>query len=138
MDTPKTTPSATQPNQDEALAIISGQPLHELPQDLYIPPAALCVFLDLFKGPLDFLLYLIKRQNLNILDLPIATISEQYMRYIDAMRTLQIDIAAEYLVMAAMLAEIKAKMLLPKPPEEQQEEEDPRAELVRTFAIPAL
>ncbi len=115
----------------EVLAIIAGKSLNELPQDLYIPPSALRVLLDMFEGPLDFLLYLIKRQNIDILDLPIAQISTQYMQYIDAMRHLQLDLAAEYLVMAAILAEIKSKMLLPRPVEVQEGEEDPRAELVR-------
>jgi segregation and condensation protein A len=101
-----------------------------LPQDLYIPPDALEVFLDAFAGPLDLLLYLIKRQNLDILDIPIAQITDQYMEYVELMKDLRLELAAEYLVMAAMLAEIKSRMLLPRPVD-NEEEEDPRAELVR-------
>lgn len=112
-------------------AIVQGAPLTELPQDLYIPPEALEVFLDAFEGPLDLLLYLIKRQNLNVLDIPIAEITTQYMRYIDLMKELKLELAAEYLVMAAMLAEIKSRMLLPRPHADQEDEHDPRAELVR-------
>lgn len=112
-------------------AVVQGTPLTELPRDLYIPPDALEVFLEAFEGPLDLLLYLIKRQNLDILDIPIARITEQYMRYIELMRELKIELAAEYLVMAAMLAEIKSRMLLPRPAAVEEEEGDPRAELVR-------
>ncbi len=113
-------------------AIVQGTPVTELPRDLYIPPDALAVFLEAFEGPLDLLLYLIKRQNLDILDIPIARITHQYMSYIELMQELQIDLAAEYLVMAAMLAEIKSRMLLPRPPGlEGEDGEDPRAELVR-------
>ncbi|MDH5613068.1 MAG: segregation/condensation protein A [Gammaproteobacteria bacterium] len=111
-------------------ALVQGEPLTIIPQDLYIPPDALEVILEAFEGPLDLLLYLIKRQNLDILQVPIAEITRQYMTYIDLMQTLKIEIAAEYLVMAAMLAEIKSRMLLPRP-ESVDEEEDPRAELVR-------
>ena len=111
-------------------AIVQGAPMTELPKDLYIPPDALEVFLEAFEGPLDLLLYLIKRQNLDILDIPIARITEQYMRYIELMEDLQLELAGEYLLMAAMLAEIKSRMLLPTP-QAQEEEEDPRAELVR-------
>jgi segregation and condensation protein A len=111
-------------------AIVQGAPLLTLPQDLYIPPDALEVFLDAFEGPLDLLLYLIKRQNLDILDIPIAKITDQYMEYVELMKDLRLELAAEYLVMAAMLAEIKSRMLLPRPAE-TEEEEDPRAELVR-------
>ena len=111
-------------------AIVQGAPITELPKDLYIPPDALEVFLEAFEGPLDLLLYLIKRQNLDILDIPIARITEQYMRYIELMEDLQLELAGEYLLMAAMLAEIKSRMLLPRP-QTQEEEEDPRAELVR-------
>ncbi|MEJ8567644.1 segregation and condensation protein A [Elongatibacter sediminis] len=112
-------------------AIVQGQPVTQLPQDLYIPPDALEVFLEAFEGPLDLLLYLIRRQNLDILDIPIAEITRQYMGYIDMLRELQFELAAEYLVMAAILAEIKSRMLLPRPQTEDGEEEDPRAELVR-------
>ncbi|MEM8843501.1 MAG: ScpA family protein [Pseudomonadota bacterium] len=111
-------------------AMVQGEPVTVPPQDLYIPPDALEVFLDAFEGPLDLLLYLIKRQNLDILTLPIANITHQYMEYIDLMKELRLELAAEYLVMAAMLAEIKSRMLLPRPVEED-DEEDPRAELIR-------
>lgn len=112
------------------IALIKGEPLANLPKDLYIPPDALEVFLEAFEGPLDLLLYLIKRQNLDILDVPIAEITRQYMEYVELMKDLDLELAAEYLVMAAMLAEIKSRMLLPRPSEES-DEEDPRAELVR-------
>ncbi|MFO1420665.1 MAG: segregation/condensation protein A [Candidatus Competibacteraceae bacterium] len=113
------------------LARVGGEPYTRLPQDLYIPPDALEVFLEAFEGPLDLLLYLIKRQNLDILDIPIATITRQYMEYLALMRELRLDLAAEYLVMAAWLAEIKSRLLLPQPTPSEAEEEDPRAELVR-------
>jgi len=109
---------------------VQGEALTTLPKDLYIPPDALEVFLEAFEGPLDLLLYLIRRQNLDILDIPIAEITRQYMDYIDLMKDLKLELAAEYLVMAAMLAEIKSRMLLPRPVE-TEEEEDPRAELIR-------
>ncbi|HEB86223.1 MAG TPA: segregation/condensation protein A [Gammaproteobacteria bacterium] len=113
-------------------AIVQGTAVTELPKDLYIPPDALEVFLaESFAGPLDLLLYLIKRQNLNILDIPIADITHQYVEYVEAMADLRLDLAGEYLVMAAMLAEIKSRMLLPRPVAEHDDEEDPRAELVR-------
>lgn len=112
-------------------ARVRGEVLTEWPPDLYIPPEALEVFLESFEGPLDLLLYLIRRQNLDILDIPVAEITRQYMQYVELMRTLRLDLAAEYLVMAAMLAEIKSRMLLPKPETEEEEEEDPRAALVR-------
>jgi len=112
-------------------AVVEGEPLTEMPRDLYIPPDALQVFLEAFEGPLDLLLYLIRRQNLDIVDIPIAEITRQYLRYIDVMRELQLELAGEYLLMAATLAEIKSRMLLPRPQSEGQEEEDPRAELVR-------
>jgi len=112
-------------------AVVDGEPITQLPQDLYIPPHALEVFLEAFEGPLDLLLYLIKRQNLDVLNIPIAQITHQYMKYIEVMRELQLELAAEYLVMAAMLAEIKSRMLLPRPAAEGDEEDDPRAELVR-------
>ncbi|NIP17715.1 MAG: segregation/condensation protein A [Xanthomonadales bacterium] len=112
-------------------AVVQGQPYTELPQDLYIPPDALEVFLEAFEGPLDLLLYLIRRQNLDILDIPIAEITRQYVEYIGMLQDLQFELAAEYLVMAAILAEIKSRMLLPRPGGDEDEEEDPRAELVR-------
>jgi len=111
---------------------ILGEAIIELPQDLYIPPGALKVFLEAFEGPLDLLLYLIKKQHLDILNIPIVEITRQYVKYVDLMQDMQIELAAEYLVMAAMLAEIKSRLLLPKPPVEGEvEPEDPRAELVR-------
>jgi segregation and condensation protein A len=120
------------PQQTEMpFAMVQGEAVTQLPQDLYIPPDALEVFLEAFEGPLDLLLYMIKRQNLDILDIPIAQITAQYMEYIDLMKELRLELAAEYLVMAAMLAEIKSRMLLPRPVEEDEEIEDPRAELVR-------
>lgn len=114
-----------------ALAIVNGTPFNQLPDDLYIPPDALEVFLELFAGPLDLLLYLIRRQNLDIINIPIAQITQQYMVYIQLMGDLKIELAADYLVMAAWLAEIKSRMLLPRPPEDETEEEDPRATLIR-------
>lgn len=113
------------------VAIIKGEPLGQLPDDLYIPPNALEVFLDLFEGPLDLLLYLIKRQNLDIVNIPIAQITKQYIHYIQLMGQLNLEMAAEYLVMAAVLAEIKSKMLLPRQVDADGEEEDPRATLIR-------
>ncbi|ACJ20029.1 segregation and condensation protein A [Coxiella burnetii] len=110
---------------------VSGQPLSKLPEDLYIPPDALRVFLEAFEGPLDLLLYLIKKHNIDILDIPIAEITRQYMQFVDLMREMRIELAAEYLVMAAMLAEIKSRLLLPRPVVEEENEQDPRAELVR-------
>jgi segregation and condensation protein A len=123
---------AAAPEQVEMpFAIVQGEALTSLPRDLYIPPDALEVILEAFEGPLDLLLYLIKRQNLDILDIPIAEITRQYMSYIEVMRELRLELAAEYLVMAAMLAEIKSRMLLPRPVLADGEEDDPRAELVR-------
>ena len=120
-----------QPKQVEMpFAIVDGESITQLPSDLYIPPVALKVFLDTFEGPLDLLLYLIRKQNLNILDVPIADITDQYVNYINLMKELELELAGEYLLMAAMLAEIKSKMLLPLF-EEVEDEEDPRAELVR-------
>lgn len=114
------------------IATVKGQAVIDLPKDLYIPPDAMKVFLEAFEGPLDFLLYLIRKQNLDILDIPIAAVTKQYMEYIDLMQNLTLELAAEYLVMAAILAEIKSRMLLPKVTNpESGEEEDPRAELVR-------
>jgi len=127
-------PSAFPPvpqQQEIPLALVHGQPLLEIPQDLYIPPDALEVILEAFEGPLDLLLYLIRRQNLDILDIPIAEITRQYVDYIDMMREMRLELAAEYLVMAAILAEIKSRLLLPRPPAEEGLEADPRAELVR-------
>ena len=124
---------ASIPQQQEMpLAIVRGEPLLQMPQDLYIPPDALEVFLEAFEGPLDLLLYLIRRQNLDILDIPIAEITRQYMEYIDMMRdVMRLELAAEYLLMAAILGEIKSRLLLPRPPAEEGLEDDPRAELVR-------
>jgi len=121
------------PEQTEMpFAMVDGEPYTQMPRDLYIPPDALQVFLEAFEGPLDLLLYLIRKQNLDILDIPIAEITRQYMGYIDVMQELQLELAGEYLLMAAMLAEIKSRMLLPRAKtEDGQEEEDPRAELVR-------
>jgi len=120
------------PQQAEMpFAIVQGEKVTQMPQDLYIPPDALEVFLDAFEGPLDLLLYLIRRQNLDVLDVPIAEITRQYMEYVELMKEMQFELAAEYLVMAAMLAEIKSRMLLPRRETEGEEEEDPRAELVR-------
>jgi len=122
---------STTPHQDEMpFALVAGEPLTVIPKDLYIPPDALEVILEAFEGPLDLLLYLIKKQNLDILDIPIKDITMQYVQYIEMMQVMRIEIAAEYLLMAAMLAEIKSRMLLPRPTEEQ-DEDDPRAELVR-------
>lgn len=114
-----------------AAARVGGEPLETLPEDLYIPPDALRVFLETFEGPLDLLLYLIRKQNLDILDIPVHTIAHQYMTYIEVMQEMAIELAGEYLLMAAMLAEIKSRMLLPKPSEAEEEGDDPRAELVR-------
>ncbi len=123
---------ASHPAQEEMpFAVVQGEPWSTLPKDLYIPPDALEVFLDAFEGPLDLLLYLIKRQNLDILDIPIAEITAQYMEYVEVMREFRLELAAEYLVMAAMLAEIKSRMLLPRQIENEEEEDDPRAELIR-------
>jgi segregation and condensation protein A len=119
------------PGQEEMpFALVRGEPLTTPPEDLFIPPDALEVILEAFEGPLDLLLYLIKRQNLDVLDIPVAEITAQYMSYIGLMEELRLELAAEYLVMAAMLAEIKSRMLLPRPVEEG-DEDDPRAELVR-------
>ena len=131
---------APKPAQDESqspaqgempFAVVDGEPITALPQDLYIPPYALQVFLEAFEGPLDLLLYLIRRQNIDILDIPIAEITKQYVQYIELMHELQLELAGEYLLMAAMLAEIKSRMLLPRLEVEEDEEADPRAELVR-------
>ncbi|MGK0440658.1 MAG: segregation and condensation protein A [Pseudohongiellaceae bacterium] len=112
-------------------AVVAGQAVTEIPKDLYIPPDALEVFLEAFEGPLDLLLYLIKRQNIDILEINVANITAQYMRYVEMMDAIQFELAAEYLLMAAMLAEIKSRMLLPRSDEALDEEDDPRAELIR-------
>jgi segregation and condensation protein A len=123
---------APAPRQQEIpLAHVRGEPVLEMPLDLYIPPDALEVILEAFEGPLDLLLYLIRRQNLDILDIPIAEITRQYVDYIEMMHELRLELAAEYLVMAAILAEIKSRLLLPRPPLEEGIEADPRAELAR-------
>ena len=120
------------PQQGEMpFAIVMGRTLTEFPKDLYIPPQALAVFLEAFEGPLDLLLYLIKRQNLDILEIDVSRITEQYMEYVDLMDAMQFELAAEYLLMAAMLAEIKSRMLLPRATEADDDEEDPRAQLIR-------
>jgi len=138
---------APKPPQDEKqspaqgempFAVVDGEPVTTLPQDLYIPPYALQVFLEAFEGPLDLLLYLIRRQNIDVLDIPIAEITKQYVQYIEVMKELQLELAGEYLLMAAMLAEIKSRMLLPRPESHEEEEDDPRAELVRRLGIRAL
>ena len=125
-----------QENQDDQhsegpFAVVHGSPMTQLPLDLYIPPGALEVILEAFEGPLDLLLYLIKRQNLDILDIKVSEITGQYMEYIELMEEMRLEVAAEYLLMAAMLAEIKSRMLLPRQTEGEDEEDDPRAELVR-------
>ncbi|WP_438984591.1 segregation and condensation protein A [Aequoribacter sp.] len=120
------------PQQGEMpFAVVMGQALTELPKDLYIPPQALEVILEAFEGPLDLLLYLIRRQNLDILDIDVSDITEQYMQYVELMDALQFELAAEYLLMAAMLAEIKSRMLLPRQVADEEDEEDPRAQLIR-------
>jgi len=129
-------PVSMQPEVPEQVempfAVVNGEPITALPRDLYIPPQALEIFLEAFEGPLDLLLYLIRRQNVNILDIPIAEITRQYMQYIELMQELQLELAGEYLLMAATLAEIKSRMLLPRPADAAAGgEEDPRAELVR-------
>jgi len=114
-----------------AQVLVNGEEFDKLPDDLYIPPEALEIFLDSFQGPLDLLLYLIRKQNIDILNIPIARITEQYMKYVELMRKIRLDLAAEYLVMAAMLAEIKSRMLLPRQdPDADEMEEDPRAALI--------
>ncbi len=130
-DEPPATFAPVPQQQEMPLAIVRGEPVLQMPQDLYIPPDALEVILDAFEGPLDLLLYLIRRQNLDILDIPVAEITRQYVDYIDLMREMRLELAAEYLVMAAILAEIKSRLLLPRPPEAEGIEDDPRAELIR-------
>ncbi|AQZ34108.1 condensin subunit ScpA [Pseudomonas sp. NFACC19-2] len=117
--------------QELPFALVYGEAVTELPLDLYIPPDALEVFLEAFEGPLDLLLYLIRKQNIDILDIPVAEITKQYMGYVELMHSVRLELAAEYLVMAAMLAEIKSRMLLPRSTEAEEEEDDPRAELIR-------
>lgn len=132
MDIPVAPERETPPEADsDVVARLYGEALTEMPEDLYIPPDALAVVLEAFEGPLDLLLYLIRKQNLDILDIPISRITDQYLAYIDLMQVLHIDLAAEYLLMAALLAEIKSRMLLPRPVQTGEEEDDPRAELVR-------
>src|SRR5215467_9585248 len=128
---PAPPPEAAPEQVEMPFAVVNGEPVSQLPHDLYIPPQALEVFLEAFEGPLDLLLYLIRRQNLDILDIPLAEITRQYMQYIELMQELQLELAGEYLVMAATLAEIKSRMLLPRPRLTEESEEDPRAELVR-------
>ena len=123
--------SNTLEQQELPLAFIAGEAITEVPKDLYIPPDALEIFLEAFEGPLDLLLYLIKRQNINILEINVAEITDQYMAYVELMEASQFELAAEYLVMAAMLAEIKSRILLPRHEEEGTEEDDPRMELIR-------
>src|SRR3989338_2199003 len=113
------------------IARLYGEPVIELPTDLYIPPDALEVILEAFEGPLDLLLYLIRKENLDILDIPMAPLTRQYLEYVETMRSKNLELAAEYLVMAAMLMEIRSRLLLPGPPSAEPQEEDPRAELVR-------
>jgi segregation and condensation protein A len=129
--TPQAETPTDGPQEQIAFAVVQGQPITQLPQDLYIPPDALEVILEAFEGPLDLLLYLIRRQNLDILDIPIAEITKQYIEYVEMLQDLQFELAAEYLVMAAILAEIKSRLLLPRPVDEESVEDDPRAELVR-------
>jgi segregation and condensation protein A len=117
--------------QELPFALVYGQAVTEMPLDLYIPPDALEVFLEAFEGPLDLLLYLIRKQNIDVLDIPVAEITKQYMGYVELMQSVRLELAAEYLVMAAMLAEIKSRMLLPRSSEAEAEEDDPRAELIR-------
>lgn len=136
MSTPEATIDDTVSPPAEEVVVrpvkVHGLAMERMPEDLYIPPDALEVFLDAFEGPLDLLLYLIRRQNLNILDIPVLKITQQYIQYIGMMREMRLELAAEYLVMAALLAEIKSRILLPRPPPDEAEEQgDPRMELVR-------
>jgi segregation and condensation protein A len=123
--------AVVEPAPQSPVARLYGEPVIELPHDLYIPPDALEIILEAFQGPLDLLLYLIRKENLDILDIPMAPLTRQYLEYVEAMRTKNLELAAEYLVMAAMLMEIKSRLLLPRPPSAEVMEEDPRAELVR-------
>ncbi|MBT8448613.1 MAG: segregation/condensation protein A [Gammaproteobacteria bacterium] len=132
MSDEKQSPQAPHHTQQEMpFALIKGEAVTTIPNDLYIPPDALEVILEVFEGPLDLLLYLIRRQNIEIIDIPIAEITAQYMVYVDLMKALDLELAAEYLVMAAMLAEIKSQVLLPKPESLDDDEDDPRADLIR-------
>jgi segregation and condensation protein A len=130
-DQSRETLSNIQHQEELPIAVVQGKALDSLPKDLYIPPRALEVFLDAFEGPLDLLLYLIRRENIDIVDIPVADITRQYIDYIELMQDMQLELAGEYLVMSAMLAEIKSRMLLPRPVDTETDEEDPRAELVR-------
>lgn len=125
------TPAVTSQQSEMPFALVHGEAYTELPKDLYIPPDALEIILEAFEGPLDLLLYLIRRQNLDILDINVADITQQYVSYVEMMDAMQFELAAEYLVMAAMLAEIKSRTLLPRNQETEEEEEDPRAALIR-------
>src|ERR1700728_2905012 len=130
---PPPAPAVAQASPEQVempFAVVNGEPLTHLPRDLYIPPQALEIFLEAFEGPLDLLLYLIRRQNVDILNIPIAEITRQYTQYIELMQDLQLELAGEYLVVGANHGEIKSRMLLPRPPGEGDEAEDPRAELV--------
>ena len=124
-------PSEIHPQEELPIAVVRGKAFDSLPKDLYIPPQALEVFLEAFEGPLDLLLYLIRRENIDITDIPVADITRQYVEYISLMQEMQLELAGEYLVMSAMLAEIKSRMLLPRSTEIEEDELDPRAELVR-------
>ena len=128
---PPKTPQAPESQQQLAIAYVAGAAVEELPGDLYIPPNALEVYLEAFEGPLDLLLYLIKRQNIDILEVDVAEITDQYMAYIELMQAGHFELAAEYMVMAAMLAEIKSRILLPRPETAEEEEADPRMQLIR-------
>ena len=131
LDTPEAPGIEAESPQQLQLALVYGEVLTEMPVDLYIPPDALEVILEAFEGPLDLLLYLIRKQNIDILDIPVAEITRQYMGYVELMKSVRLELAAEYLVMAAMLAEIKSRMLLPRSTAIEEEEGDPRAELIR-------
>ncbi|NIF29300.1 segregation/condensation protein A [Pantoea sp. Tr-811] len=131
LDVPEAPAEQAASPQQLQLALVYGEALTEMPVDLYIPPDALEVILEAFEGPLDLLLYLIRKQNIDILDIPVAEITRQYMGYVELMKSVRLELAAEYLVMAAMLAEIKSRMLLPRSAEVEEEEGDPRAELIR-------
>jgi len=131
LDTPEAPGIEAESPQQLQLALVYGEALSEMPVDLYIPPDALEVILEAFEGPLDLLLYLIRKQNIDILDIPVAEITRQYMGYVELMKSVRLELAAEYLVMAAMLAEIKSRMLLPRSIAIEEEEGDPRAELIR-------
>src|SRR5438270_438682 len=127
-----TPPAQSAPEEPIApLAVIYGEPMLEMPQDLYLPPEALRIFLDAFEGPLDLLLYLIRKQNLDVLDIPMAALTRQYLEYVEIMRESQLELAADYLLMAAVLIDIKSRMLLPRLPVTGDVDDDPRAELVR-------